>query len=97
MAVPDETGSPAVVGARACLDREAETLRTEAVDRALSELAETGELTDAQRAAVERLSERLVDQLLAGPRARLAVPGDRDRAARTVRALFEPSTRESGH
>lgn len=95
MAVPDDTSSQAVARARARLDREAETVRTEAVDRALSELAETGELTDAQRAAVERLSERLVDHLLAGPRARLAVPADREQTARTVRALFAASTRES--
>ncbi|MFC6757580.1 glutamyl-tRNA reductase [Halomicroarcula sp. GCM10025894] len=88
MAVPDEPESTGVATARDRLDREAAAVRTEQLEQALSRLREEGDLTDEQRAAVEALSERLVDGLLAAPRAGLCDSADRAAAARAVLALF---------
>ncbi|WP_276273893.1 glutamyl-tRNA reductase [Haloarcula litorea] len=66
-------------------------VQAEQFERALRELDDEA-LTDAQREAVERLSERLVDRLLAVPEARLrqlAASGD-DAAVETALALFGP-------
>ncbi|MFC7026502.1 hypothetical protein ACFQJ5_01075 [Halomicroarcula sp. GCM10025324] len=66
-----------------------ETVRADQLDRALSEL-DAERLTDAQREAIERLSDRLVDQLLAVPERRLrrlAADGD-DAAVERALALF---------
>ena len=77
--------------ALARVEQRAERIRTEELERALGELAHERELTDDQRAAVEALSERLVDRVLAGPRTRLRRDGVReDDAAATVDALFSP-------
>lgn len=89
MAVPDESEPVSVTTARDRLDREAEAVRTEQLERALSRLATQGELTSAQRAAVERLSERLVEGVLAGPRAGLREPSTRTEAARAILDLFD--------
>ena len=66
-----------------------ETVRADQLDRALSEL-DAERLTDDQREAIERLSDRLVDQLLAVPERRLrrlAADGD-DAAVERALALF---------
>ncbi|MDS0282892.1 glutamyl-tRNA reductase [Haloarcula onubensis] len=89
MAVQEETEPDSVARARDRLDREAEAVRTEQLERALSRLGERGELTPAQRAAVERLSERLVEGVFAGPRERLREPSNGTAAARTVLELFD--------
>lgn len=89
MSVPDGAESDCVTTARDRLDREAEAVRAEQLERALSRLATQGELTATQRAAVEQLSERLVESLLAGPRAGLREPSTRTDAARTILDLFD--------
>ena len=89
MSSSDDTRSPEAERARDRLDGEAEAVRTEQLEQALSRLAGEGELTETQRVAVERLSERLVDGVLAGPRSALDRPSNRRRAARTVLALFD--------
>jgi glutamyl-tRNA reductase len=71
------------------LDREAEAVRNEQVERALSQLRANGDLTDEQRAAVEQLSERLVAGLLAAPRATLRESADEGEAARILVELFD--------
>lgn len=75
--------------ARERLDRNAEAVRAEQVERALARLRANGELTDEQRVAVERLSERLVDGVLAAPRGRLRESADDAETVRTVLALFD--------
>jgi len=89
MAVQDEPESTGVATARDRLDREASAIRTEQLERALSQLRAQGELTDEQRAAVDALSERLVDGLLGAPRAELRDSADRAEAARLVLELFD--------
>jgi|GEM_PF-2156215 glutamyl-tRNA reductase len=89
MAVQDEPEAPDVATARERLDREATAVGAEQLEQALSRLRETGDLTDEQRAAVEALSERIVDGLLAAPRAGLRDSADRAEAARTVLELFD--------
>lgn len=86
---PDE---PADVGdAIDELEARGEAIRREQLERALARLDGESGLTDGQREAVERLSERLVDRLLSVPRARLreiAADGDQE-AVETAVALFE--------
>ncbi len=89
MAVQDESESADATTARDRLDREAAAVRAEQLEQALSQLREEGDLTDEQRAAVEALSERLVDGLLAAPRAGLRESADRAQVARTVLELFD--------
>jgi len=89
MTVQDEVELTRVATARDQLDREAAAVRTEQLEQALSRLADQGELTATQQAAVERLSERLVEGVLAGPRAELREPSDRAEAARAVLELFD--------
>jgi len=89
MAVQEETDPASAARARDRLDREAEAVRSEQLERTLSRLRANGDLSDEQLAAVEQLSERLVDGLLAAPRARLREPTDDAEAARTLLELFE--------
>jgi len=89
MAVQEESETSEVSRARARLDRDAEAVRAEQLERALSQLRANGDLTDEQRAAVEALSERLVDGLLAAPRERLRETADDAEAARAVLDLFD--------
>jgi len=89
MAVQDEQEAAGAGTARDRLDREAAAVRTEQLERALSRLREEGDLTDEQRVAVEALSERLVDGLLAAPRARLRDAAGGAEAARTVLELYD--------
>lgn len=77
MSLQEEPEQTSVAAARDLLEREAAAARTEQLERALSRLTDEGELTAAQRAAVERLSERLVEGVLAGPRAQLGDPANR--------------------
>ena len=62
----DETPDVEQAVERMC-DRGA-TVRSAQVEQALQKLRADDDLTDAQRQAVERLSERLVERLLAVPR-----------------------------
>lgn len=67
--------------------QQSESIRRKELQRALQRLNEEGELTDEQEAAVEALTERLVDQLLAVPRQRLNAVADEEEAE-TVIELF---------
>ena len=87
MAVQDEPTS--VAQARDRLDREAEAVRTEQLELALSRLQTQGDLSEDQRVAIERLSERLVDRVLEAPRAKLGESADGAQAARIVLELFD--------
>jgi len=87
MAVQDDHESTSV--ARDRLDQEAEAVRTEQLELALSRLRTQGDLSEEQRAAIERLSERLVAGVLGAPRAKLGESADGDEAARTVLELFD--------
>lgn len=71
--------------ARALLRRHGCRVRETQLARASDDL----DLTDAERAALARLADRLVTRLLAGPRRSLRAEDDRERAAATVRDLFE--------
>ncbi|MFC7020560.1 MULTISPECIES: glutamyl-tRNA reductase [Haloarcula] len=64
------------------------TVRSAQVERALEELRADGDLTDAQRQAVERLSDRLVERLLAVPRESLRA-ADRAGDVETVETAME--------
>jgi len=89
MAAQEETEPASVTRARDRLDREAEAVRSEQLERALSRLRANGDLSDEQRAAVEQLSERLVDGLLAASRERLRMsPGDAE-VARILMEMFD--------
>lgn len=70
------------------IEREADEIRTEQVERALQQLEAQGDLTEEQRAAVEALSERLVEQLVAVPRRTLRNDESRGDTAETAIALF---------
>lgn len=70
------------------IERRADEIRTEHVQRALRRLEAHGDLTDEQRAAVETLGERLVDRLVEPPRRSLRAGEEGDDAAATARALF---------
>jgi len=67
--------------------QQAETVRREELQTALDRLEATGDLTDDQRAAVEALSVRLVDRLLAVPERRLDAADDAE-TLETAIALF---------
>ncbi len=89
MAVQDESEPASAAAARDRLDRKAASVRTEQLEAALSRLADQGELTATQRVAVERLSQRLVEGVLAGPRAELREASNRAEAAQAVLELFD--------
>ncbi|WP_336337302.1 glutamyl-tRNA reductase [Haloarcula brevis] len=86
------TESPVdVEEAIARIDSRGAKIRREQLDRTLSQLQADGELTADQRMAVERLSERLVDRLLAVPRSSLedAAKTADDERIETAMTLFE--------
>ncbi|KOX92049.1 glutamyl-tRNA reductase [Haloarcula rubripromontorii] len=66
-------------------------IQQEQLERTLSQLQQDGDLTAAQRLAVEQLSERLVERLLAVPRASLqdAARNADDERIETAISLFE--------
>ncbi|EMA09015.1 Glutamyl-tRNAGlu reductase, dimerisation domain [Haloarcula vallismortis] len=66
-------------------------VRREQLEQTLSQLQDNGELTADQRLAVEKLSERLVERLLAVPRASLqdSAQGADDERIETAISLFE--------
>lgn len=64
------------------------TVRSAQVAQALEKLRADGDLTDAQRQAVERLSERLVERLLAVPRQSLRA-AERTGDTETVETAIE--------
>jgi glutamyl-tRNA reductase len=67
-----DTESPVDVDeAIARIDSRGAKIQREELEETLSRLQRDGELTAAQRVAVEQLSERLVERLLAVPRASL--------------------------
>ncbi|WP_225335579.1 hypothetical protein [Halomicrobium urmianum] len=71
----------------AAIRARAESIRDEEVARALSQLAADDELTPERRAEIERLADRIVEQLLAVPAETLAAAAD-DEVAETARELF---------
>ncbi|AUG47744.1 glutamyl-tRNA reductase [Haloarcula taiwanensis] len=66
-------------------------IQQEQLEQTLSQLQQDGDLTAAQRLAVEQLSERLVERLLAVPRASLqdAAKNADDERIETAISLFE--------
>ncbi|MGB9952957.1 glutamyl-tRNA reductase [Haloarcula marismortui] len=66
-------------------------IQQEQLEQTLSQLQQDGDLTAAQRLAVEQLSERLVERLLAVPRASLqdATKNADDERIETAISLFE--------
>lgn len=78
---------PSIRQTIAKIRQQAESIRRKELQRALQRLNAEGELTDEQQAAVEALTERLVDQLLAVPRQRLNAVADEEEAE-TVIELF---------
>ncbi|MDS0223142.1 glutamyl-tRNA reductase [Haloarcula sp. S1AR25-5A] len=73
------------------IDSRGAKIRKEQLERTLSQLQADSELTADQRLAVEELSERLVDQLLAVPRASLqdAARNADEETIETAMSLFE--------
>jgi len=73
------------------IDSRGAKIQREQLEETLSQLQQDGELTAAQRGAVEKLSERLVERLLAVPRASLqdaARSADEERIETAI-SLFE--------
>ena len=72
------------------MDARGEAIRAEQLDRALEQLAATGSVSGAQREAVEQLSRRLVERLLAVPQSSLRASVQRgdEGAAETAVELF---------
>jgi glutamyl-tRNA reductase len=86
------TESPVDVDeAIARIDERGAKIRREQLERTLSQLQADGELTADQRVAVETLSERLVERLLAVPRSSLqdAAKNADDERIETALSLFE--------
>ncbi|MGB9931702.1 glutamyl-tRNA reductase [Haloarcula amylolytica] len=86
------TESPAdVEEAIARIDSRGAKIRREQLEQTLSQLQQDSELTADQRLAVEKLSERLVERLLAVPRASLqdAARSADDERIETAISLFE--------
>jgi len=73
------------------IDSRGAKIRREQLERTLSQLQADSELTAEQQLAVERLSERLVDRLLAVPRASLqdAAQNADEETIETALSLFE--------
>ncbi|MFY4812533.1 glutamyl-tRNA reductase [Haloarcula sp. AONF1] len=73
------------------IDSRGAKVQREQLEQTLSQLQQDGELTADQRLAVEELSERLVDRLLAVPRASLqdAANSADDERIETAISLFE--------
>lgn len=94
MSVPDDAAhddaqTRAFERAMRRLNHRAAAIRTEQLARALSHLDDDGDLTDEQRAALERLSQRLVARLLAGASAQIRQSSNPEATARTVLELFD--------
>ena len=81
---PGRCGDAAVERVR---DRAA-AIRDRELETALAKLDARGDLSPAEREAVARLADRLVDGLLAAPERRLRAAADRD-DAETVEAALE--------
>jgi glutamyl-tRNA reductase len=73
------------------LDSRGAKIQREQLERTVSQLQQDGELTADQRLAIEQLSERLVERLLAVPRASLqdAARNADDERIETAISLFE--------
>ncbi|MCJ0619237.1 glutamyl-tRNA reductase [Haloarcula hispanica] len=73
------------------IDSRGAKIQREQLEQTLSQLQQDGKLTADQRVAVEELSERLVDRLLAVPRASLqdAERSADDERIETAITLFE--------
>ena len=73
------------------IDSRGAKIQREQLEQTLSQLQQDSELTADQRVAVEELSERLVDRLLAVPRASLQDAGRSadDERIETAISLFE--------
>ncbi|WP_226011203.1 hypothetical protein [Halomicrobium salinisoli] len=86
---PDGDRAESAADEMAAIRARAESIRDEEVARALSKLAAQDELTPERREEVERLADRIVEQLLAVPAETLAA-ADEERAevAETARELF---------
>jgi len=87
-----DTESPVDVDeAIARIDSRGAKIQREQLEETLSQLRQDGELTASQRVAIEKLSERLVERLLAVPRASLqdaARSADEERIETAI-SLFE--------
>jgi glutamyl-tRNA reductase len=66
----------------------AESVRDSEVDRALARLDERGDLSAAERAAVERLADRIIARLVAVPERALQAPEADAETVETARELF---------
>jgi len=77
--------------ATARIDSRGAKIQREQLERTVSQLQQDGELTAEQRLAIEQLSERLVERLLAVPRASLqdAARNADDERIETAVSLFE--------
>ena len=77
--------------ATARIDSRGAKIQREQLERRVSQLQQDGELTAEQRLAIEQLSERLVERLLAVPRASLqdAARNADDERIETAISLFE--------
>jgi len=86
---PPEDEAPADEAAtiEAIRDR-AESVRERELERALARLADRGDLSAAERAAVERLADRLVARLVAVPERALCGPESDAETVDTARELF---------
>jgi len=87
-----DTESPVDVDeAVARIDSRGAKIQREQLEQTLSQLQRDGELTASQRVAVEKLSERLVERLLAVPRASLqdAARSAGEERIETAISLFE--------
>lgn len=80
-------GRPEVERALTRIETRGTEIRASELDRALTRLDARGDLTERQRAAVEALSERLVEQLLSVPRGSLRAAGHRGDDTRAATAL----------
>ncbi|GGN96252.1 glutamyl-tRNA reductase [Haloarcula pellucida] len=81
--------TPDVEQAIGQIESRAAGIRAEQLEQALTQLRARGDLTDEQAAAVERLSERLAERLLAVPRESLRQSSNAgDRTVETAVELF---------
>nr|WP_284008319.1 glutamyl-tRNA reductase [Halomicroarcula sp. YJ-61-S] len=92
MSVNDDTTEPTIDVEQALgqLAARGAEVRAEQLEEALTRLRADGDLTDEQVAALEQLSERLVDRLLAVPEETLREAANRgdEEAVETAMELF---------
>lgn len=88
--IPNDTmeTTTAVEQAVEQMDTHGTTVKKTQLEHALTQLRAESELSDAQRRAVERLSERLVERLLSVPRSSLQVAA-RSNDKQTVETAIE--------